>query len=238
MMLILRAILFYLGMTLATTLVVGLSPLTFPFSQRLRARYFSLWAHFVMWWLKLSCKLDFRVEGQDNIPDGTTALILAKHQSAWETIAMQTIFPPQTWVLKRNLLLIPIFGWGLAMTRPIAIDRTAGKKALKQVIEQGINRLQRGLWVVIFPEGTRTAPGQQKRYAIGGAMLAQKSGYPVVPVCHNAGEFWPKRGFVKKPGTITLVIGEAFDPSQMKAADINARVEQWIESTYQRITTL
>jgi 1-acyl-sn-glycerol-3-phosphate acyltransferase len=238
MMLILRAILFYLGMTLATTLVVGLSPLTFPFSQRLRARYFSLWAHFVMWWLKLSCKLDFRVEGQDNIPDGTTALILAKHQSAWETIAMQTIFPPQTWVLKRNLLLIPIFGWGLAMTRPIAIDRTAGKKALKQVIEQGINRLQRGLWVVIFPEGTRTAPGQQKRYAIGGAMLAQKSGYPVVPVCHNAGEFWPKRGFVKRPGTITLVIGEAFDPSQMKAADINARVEQWIESTYQRITTL
>jgi 1-acyl-sn-glycerol-3-phosphate acyltransferase len=191
-----------------------------------------------MWWLKLTCRLDFRIEGQENIPAEGTALILAKHQSAWETIAMQTIFPPQTWVLKRNLLLIPIFGWGLAMTRPIAIDRTAGKKALKQVIEQGINRLQRGLWVVIFPEGTRTAPGQQKRYAIGGAMLAQKSGYPVVPVCHNAGEFWPKQGFVKKPGTITLVIGEAFDPSQMKAADINARVEEWIESTYQRITTL
>lgn len=236
-MLQLRAILFYLGLSLATTLVVGLSPLTFPFSQRFRARYFSLWASAMMWWLKLTCKLDFRVEGQENIPQGT-ALILAKHQSAWETIAMQTIFPPQTWVLKRNLLLIPIFGWGLAMTRPIAIDRSAGKKALKQVIEQGINRLQRGLWVVIFPEGTRTAPGQQKRYAIGGAMLAQKSGYPVVPVCHNAGEFWPKQGFVKKPGTITLVIGDAFDPSEMKAGDINARVEEWIESTYQRITTL
>lgn len=236
-MLILRAILFYLGMSLVTTIVVALSPLTFPFSQRLRARYFSLWAHFVLWWLKLTCNLNFHVEGKENIPDGT-ALILAKHQSAWETIAMQTIFPPQTWVLKRNLLLIPIFGWGLAMTRPVAIDRTAGKKALKQVIKQGTDRLQRGLWVVIFPEGTRTAPGQQKRYAIGGAMLAQKSGYPVVPVCHNAGEFWPKQGFVKKPGVITLVIGEAFDPTGMKAGDINTQVEEWIESTYQRITTL
>ena len=236
-MLILRAILFYLGMSLVTTVVVALSPLSFPFSQRLRARYFSLWAHFVLWWLKLTCNLSFRVEGRENIPDGT-ALILAKHQSAWETIAMQTIFPPQTWVLKRNLLLIPIFGWGLAMTRPVAIDRTAGKKALKQVINQGIDRLQRGLWVVIFPEGTRTAPGQQKRYAIGGAMLAQKSGYPVVPVCHNAGEFWPKQGFVKKPGEITLVIGEPFDPTDMKAGDINTQVEEWIESTYQRITTL
>ena len=236
-MLILRAILFYLGMSVVTIIVVGLSPLTFPFSQRLRARYFSLWARFVLWWLKLTCNLRFHVEGIENIPEGT-ALILAKHQSAWETIAMQTIFPPQTWVLKRNLLLIPFFGWGLAMTRPVAIDRSAGKKALKQVIKQGIDRLQRGLWVVIFPEGTRTAPGQHKRYAIGGAMLAQKSGYPVVPVCHNAGEFWPKQGFAKKPGEITLVIGESFDPSGMKANDINSLVEEWIESTYQRITTL
>ncbi len=236
-MLIFRAILFYLGMSVLTIIVVALSPLTFPFSQRLRARYFSLWARFVLWWLKLTCNLQFHVEGIENIPDGT-ALILAKHQSAWETIAMQTIFPPQTWVLKRNLLLIPFFGWGLAMTRPVAIDRSAGKKALKQVINQGTDRLRRGLWVVIFPEGTRTAPGQQKRYAIGGAMLAQKSGYPVVPVCHNAGEFWPKQGFVKKPGEITLVIGEPFDPAGMKANEINSRVEEWIESTYQRITTL
>lgn len=236
-MLIFRAILFYLGMSVLTIIVVALSPLTFPFSQRLRAHYFSLWARFVLWWLKLTCNLRFHVEGIENIPDGT-ALILAKHQSAWETIAMQTIFPPQTWVLKRNLLLIPFFGWGLAMTRPVAIDRSAGKKALKQVINQGTDRLRRGLWVVIFPEGTRTAPGQQKRYAIGGAMLAQKSGYPVVPVCHNAGEFWPKQGFVKKPGEITLVIGEPFDPAGMKANEINSQVEEWIESTYQRITTL
>jgi 1-acyl-sn-glycerol-3-phosphate acyltransferase len=219
--LILRAILFYLGLSLATILIVGFSPLMFPFAQTARARYFSLWADTVMWWLKLTCNLSFRVEGRENIPAGT-ALILAKHQSAWETIAMQTIFPPQTWVLKRELLLIPVFGWGLALTRPVAINRNAGKKALKQVITQGIDRLQRGLWVVIFPEGTRTSPGQHRRYAIGG----------------TAGEFWPKQGFIKKPGTITLIIGEAIDPAGMKAGEINAQVEEWIESTYQRITTL
>lgn len=237
-MLLLRAILFYLGMTLATILIVGFSPLLFPFPQTTRSRYISLWAYSVMWWLKLTCRLSFHIEGRENIPASGNGLILAKHQSAWETIAMQTFFPAQTWVLKRNLLLIPIFGWGLALTRPIAIDRSAGKKALRQVIDQGTARLKQGLWVVIFPEGTRTAPGERKRYAIGGAMLAEKSGYPVVPVCHNAGEFWPKQGFVKKPGEITLVIGKPFDPAGMKAGEINKRVEEWIESTYQRITTL
>lgn len=237
-MLILRALLFYLGMAIFTILIVGFSPLLFPFPQTARSRYISLWAYAVMWWLRLTCNLSMRVEGRQNIPATGNGLILAKHQSAWETIALQTIFPPQTWVLKRSLLLIPVFGWGLALTRPIAIDRTAGKKALKQVIEQGTARLKQGLWVVIFPEGTRTAPGERGRYAIGGAMLADKSGYPVVPICHNAGEFWPKQGFIKHPGVITLVIGEPFDPSGLKAGEINARVEEWIESTYQRITTL
>lgn len=235
-MLTLRAIFFYIGLTLATIVIVSFSPLLFPFPQKIRARYISLWAYSVLWWLKITCNLGFRVEGIENIPQGN-GLILAKHQSAWETIALQTIFPPQTWVLKRSLLWVPIFGWGLALTRPIAIDRTAGKKALKQVIKQGIARLQQGLWIVIFPEGTRTAPGQHKRYAIGGAMLAEKSGFPVVPVCHNAGEFWPKQGFIKHPGEITLVIGESFDPAGMKAGEINTQVEEWIESTYKRITT-
>jgi 1-acyl-sn-glycerol-3-phosphate acyltransferase len=231
----LRSATFYLGLVLATVLIVIFSPILFPFSQRIRSRYISLWAYFVIWWLRVTCDLGVRVEGLEHIPKGN-GLILAKHQSAWETIFLQTIFPPQTWVLKRELLWLPIFGWGLALTRPIAIDRAAGKKALRQVINQGIDRLQRGLWVVIFPEGTRTAPGQHQRYAIGGAMLAEKSGYPVVPVCHNAGEFWPKQGFNKQPGTITLVIGEPFSPAGMRAGEINQRVEEWIESTYQRIT--
>lgn len=236
-MLSIRAILFYLGTTLFTCLITLFGPLLYPFPQRVRSRYLSLWAYATLWWLKLTCNLTLKIEGVENIPAGN-GLILAKHQSAWETIALQTVFPPQTWVLKRNLLWIPVFGWGLAMSSPIAIDRSAGKKALKQVIKQGIERLQAGLWVVIFPEGTRTAPGERKKYAIGGAMLAQKSGYQVVPVCHNAGEFWPKQGFIKKPGVITLVIGEAFDPAGMKATQINERVEEWIETTYKRITTL
>ena len=236
-MLTLRAIFFYIGLTLTTILIVSFSPLLFPFPQKIRSRYFTLWAYSVLWWLKITCNLSFRVEGIENIPKGN-GLILSKHQSAWETIAMQTIFPPQTWVLKRSLLWIPIFGWGLALTRPIAIDRTAGKQALKQVINQGIARLKQGIWIVIFPEGTRTAPGQRHRYAIGGAMLAQKSGFPVIPVCHNAGEFWPKQGFVKNPGEITLVIGTPINPAGMKAGEINTQVEEWIESTYQRITKL
>lgn len=237
-MLAIRSALFYVGMTVFTVLIVLFSPLAFPFPQTARSKYISIWAHAAIGWLKITCNLSFKVEGRENIPREGNGLILAKHQSAWETIALQTVFPPQTWVLKRSLLLIPIFGWGLAVTRPIAIDRTAGKKALKQVIDQGTARLKQGLWVVIFPEGTRTAPGEQKKYAIGGAMLAAKSGYPVVPVCHNAGEFWPKQGFAKKPGVITLVIGEPFDPTGMKASEINDRVEEWIESTYQRITIL
>lgn len=233
---IFRALVFYLGISLAMMIVVTFSPpvLLLPYSWRYF--YFTRWARFVIWWLRLTCRLDFRVEGAENIPEGP-AIILAKHQSAWETIAMQQIFPPQTWVLKRELLWVPFLGWALAMMHSVGIDRSGGKKALRQVITQGTKRLKKGLWMVIFPEGTRTAPGEHGRYAIGGAMLAEKSGYPVVPVCHNAGEFWPKRGFLKQAGTITLVIGKTIDPQGKRASEINTEVEQWIESTYQRITT-
>ncbi len=236
-MLHMRALFFYLGISLATLVIILFSPFALPLPYRWRYFYFSRWAHFTIWWLRLTCGLDFRVEGRENIPAGT-AIILAKHQSAWETIAMQLIFPPQTWVLKKELLWIPFFGWGLAMMWPVGIDRATGKKALRQVISQGTDRLKRGLWMVIFPEGTRTTPGEEVRYAIGGAMLAEKSGYPVVPVCHNAGEFWPKKGFIKQPGTITLVIGPRIDPHGKRANAINAEVEEWIESTYRRISTL
>lgn len=233
----LRASLFYLGIYSFLIVIVALSPLFIFTPFRWRYFYMTRWGIFVIWWLKLTCKLGFTVEGRENIPQ-STAIIMAKHQSAWETIAMQQVFPPQTWVLKRELLWLPFFGWGLAMMRPVAIDRKAGKKALKQVIQQGTDRLKRGLWLVVFPEGTRTAPGERKRYAIGGAMLAEKSGYPVVPVCHNAGEFWAKGSFLKHPGTITLVIGKPIDPAGVRANVLNQQVEEWIESTYQRITTL
>ncbi len=164
-----------------------------------------------MFLLKHLCGLDYRVEGREHLPGGA-AIILSKHQSAWETIAFQEIFPPQTWVLKRELMWIPLFGWALALLRPIAIDRSAGRKAIEQVIEQGRERLQSGIWVVVFPEGTRVAPGTRKRYGMGGAVLAAETGYPVVPVAHNAGSFWPRRGFLKRPGTVRVVIGPVIDP--------------------------
>lgn len=177
----------------------------------------------------MTCNLRYEVIGKENIPQ-TNSIILAKHQSAWETIAMQLIFPTQTWVLKRELLFLPFFGWGLAMTEPVAINRASGKKALRQVIKQGTDRLKRGLWLVIFPEGTRTAFGSKGKYAIGGALLAEKSGFPVVPVAHNAGKYWPKDSFIKYPGTITLSIAPMIDSSQLKAKAINQLAEDWIES--------
>jgi len=233
----LRSTLFYLGIYSFLIVIVGLSPIFLLTPYKWRYFYMTRWGRFVIWWLKLTCNLGFTIEGRENIPDHN-AIIMAKHQSAWETIAMQQVFSAQTWVLKRELLWLPVFGWGLALMRPVAIDRKAGKKALKQVIQQGTERLKQGLNLIVFPEGTRTAPGERKRYAIGGAMLADKSGYPVLPVCHNAGEFWGKGQFLKHPGTITLVIGESIDPKGMRANELNEKVEEWIESTYQRITTL
>ncbi len=223
-----RALLFYLGMALATVAYIIPLPLLMPFGARFRNAYLSGWSRIVLWWLGVTCGLRYRVEGRENIPAGP-AVILAKHQSAWETIAMQQVFPPQTWVLKRSLLWIPLFGWGLAFTRPVAIDRTAGKKALRQVIEQGKSRLHEGLWMVIFPEGTRVAPGEKGRYALGGAMLAKEASVPVVPVAHNAGEFWPKRGFSKRPGVITLSIGPVIETQDRTAAEVNREAEAWIE---------
>lgn len=227
-MLALRTTLFYIGLILFTIPHTFIAPLFWPVPYKQRRAYLGIWSGFTLWWLKVTCNLDYRVEGRENIPN-ETAIILAKHQSTWETIAMQRILPLQTWVLKRELLWLPFFGWGLAMTRPIAIDRAAGKKALKQVIEQGTDRLKQGIWVVVFPEGTRIPYGSRKSYAIGGAMLAAKSGFPVVPVAHNGGKFWPKVGFIK-PGTITLSIGPTISISNKKAKEINALAEDWIET--------
>ena len=182
-----------------------------------------------MWWLRLSCGLDYEVRGLENLPENT-AVVLAKHQSAMETIATQQFLPRQTWVIKRELLWIPLFGWGLAMTRPVAIDRTAGSQALNEIIEKGTRRLEQGLWVIIFPEGTRMAPGERGRYGIGGAMLAAKSGYPVIPLAHNAGEFWPRQGFRKRSGRAIFSIGPMIKTRGKSASQINAEAEEWIEA--------
>ena len=222
-------------MSLITLVVVLPIPLLLPLPQPIRYRYPSQWSRMVLWWLKVSCGLSYRVEGREHLPASGAALVMAKHQSAWETLAMQQVLPNQTWVLKRELLWIPFFGWGLAMTAPVAIDRSAGKRALKQVIDEGSDRLRRGIWLIIFPEGTRMAPGERGRYAAGGAMLAAKSGVPVVPVAHNAGCYWPKRGFLKRPGVITLAIGPLITSEGRKATEINADAEAWIETRSQQL---
>lgn len=233
-MLALRAVLFNAGMMLFAVVFALVGLLFTPFPFRVRYAFISQWARVTLWWLAITCNLRFEVEGRDNIPDGT-AIIFCKHQSAWETLALQLIFPPQVWLMKRELLWIPFFGWGLALLEPIAINRSQGTKAIRQLVVQGTARLRAGRWVVIFPEGTRVAPGQRGTYHKGGALLAEKSTCPVVPVAHNAGEYWPRHGFMKKPGTIRVVIGPPITTAERKAGEINALAEQWIEAQMQRI---
>jgi 1-acyl-sn-glycerol-3-phosphate acyltransferase len=150
-------------------------------------------------------------------------------------VALFVIFPAQVWVLKRELLWIPFVGWGLKRLRPIAINRGAGHRAVNQVIEQGKNRLADGLWVIIFPEGTRVVAGETRKFGVSGALLATASGRLVVPLSHNAGAFWPRRGIVKKPGTIRVVIGDPLVPDGKEARDLNEEIRRAIEAGLTRI---
>lgn len=224
----LRSALFTLGMWVATPIFAIIAILTFPFKPLTRYHIISGWAVFMLWWLRVTCGIRYRVLGTENIPS-TPSIILSKHQSAWETLAFQQIFPPQVWVLKRELLWVPFFGWGLAMTSPIAINRSAGREALIQMETQGKDRMAKGFWIVIFPEGTRVAAGKKGKYHIGGSWLATHTASTVVPVAHNAGEFWGRNSFVKKPGTITVSIGKPIESAGMKPDDLNKQVEAWIE---------
>lgn len=227
-MIYIRSFLYLLGMWLFTPIFTTLILFAFPLPRRTRYILITGWARSMLWWLRVTCGLRYRVLGRENIPE-QPCVILCKHQSAWETLALQQIFPPQVWVLKRELLFIPFFGWGLAMASPIAINRTAGREALKQLIAKGKERLKQGFFVVIFPEGTRVAPGTNGKYHIGGAWLAAQTKTPVVPIAHNAGEYWGKNSFLKRPGTITLSIGKPIDTNGIKADELNQRVEGWIE---------
>ena len=221
-------------MTLSAIAFCPIALLARPLPPIMRMRVIGLWARFITGWLALTCNLRHEVIGLEQLP-GVASVILSKHQSAWETIAFQTIFPAQTWALKKEALWIPFFGWGLAATHPIAINRTARHRALGDLLGQGINRLAEGRYVVIFPEGTRMAPGESGVYFPGGAMLAVKAGVPVIPVAHNAGLFWPRRGFIKRPGTIRVSIGAPIMTEGKKARAINDHARQWIETEATRL---
>lgn len=229
-MLFLRSLVFYLGWWLSVLIYAPLVLLTFPIPPLPRYRLIRLWGRFNVWWLRLTCGISYEVEGIENLP-ARPSVIMAKHQSTWETLAFEFLFPPHVWVLKRELLWVPLFGWAMAMSLPIAIDRRSGKKAVQQVIEQGTQRLRDGFWVMVFPEGTRVAPGEQRRFGIGGAALAQASGAPVVPVAHNAGSVWPRRQFLKRPGRVRIVIGRPIESAGRSAEDIRREAERWVHDT-------
>ncbi len=230
---VLRSVLFALFQVVVTPFYALVAIATFPLSPLARYRVISGWARLMVLAARVICGIRYRVIGTENIPP-EPCIILAKHQSAWETLAFQAIFPPHVWVLKRELLRVPFFGWGLAMLSPIAIDRTSGTRALKQTLEQGRERLRSGFFIVIFPEGTRIAPGARSRYHPGGAWLAIKTGVPVLPVAHNAGEFWRRNAFLKYPGMITVSIGAPIPPRGLEAEALIAQVENWIEREMRR----
>lgn len=232
----------YLGSTLLfiyiviSTLIVGVAILGgFFLPFRWRYKFADIWIDCLLYMLKLCCGLSYQVEGLEHVPKDGAAIVLSKHQSAWETVALRQFIRPQTAVLKKSLLQIPFGGWALATLKPIAIDRQNQKEALKMLIDQGIERLQEGLFVVVFPEGTRVAPGAHKKFNAGGAMLAQKSGFPVIPLAHNAGEFWPRNSFLKYPGVIKVKIGPPISSADKKSKDINAEAEAWITEAMAKI---
>jgi 1-acyl-sn-glycerol-3-phosphate acyltransferase len=187
------------------------------------------WVNSVLFMLRWLCRLDYVVEGREHLPQGS-AVVLMKHSSAWETLAQMQILPIQTWVMKRELMWVPFLGWALLLLKPIAIDRRGGATAVQQVLDQGQRRLAEGLWVVIFPEGTRMPVGQTRRYGMSGALLAGAACLPVVPVAHNAGLYWPRRGWLKRAGTIRVVIGPPIGAAGKDPRAVNAEAQQWIEA--------
>lgn len=235
-MVILRSLIYFLLQLVITPVFMLIGLLVVPLSPLQRYAYISKWAHIMLWLLRVVCGVRMEVRGRENIPV-EPCLILCKHQSAWETMALQLVFPPQVWVLKRELLKIPFFGWGLAMTSPIAINRGESREAMRTLLREGKDRLARGFCVVIFPEGTRVPYGQRGKYKVGGALLGVSCGSPVVPVAHNAGKLWGKNAFLKYPGLITLSIGQPIHPQKgMKADELNRQVEAWIEAEIPKLS--
>lgn len=229
-----RSCLFAAGQISTMVLFSLLGQLTRPFSLKTRYHFMHYWAQFCIWWLKVTCGVRFRVHGLEHVDPSQPSLILSRHESAWETLAFQQIFPRQAYVLKQELLQIPFFGWGMRLLNPIAIDRSAGRKALNQLLKEGVERLHGDDWVVIFPEGTRMPADTLGKINVGGSMLAVKAKVPVYLVAHNAGQFWPKNSFIKQPGTVDVYIRAPLDVSELTVKQLNQEVEKWFAQTLKR----
>jgi 1-acyl-sn-glycerol-3-phosphate acyltransferase len=232
---LLRSALFALALLLITPPYAVVALATFPLPRMARYWIISGWSRLVIVLARMILGIDWRVEGRENLP-ARPSVILAKHQSAWETMAFQLIFPPQVHVLKRELLWIPFFGWGLALMSPIPINRSRGMAALRDIARRGRERLEQGFWVVVFPEGTRVAPGATRAYHPGGAWLACAAGAQVVPVAHNAGLVWPRNAFIKRPGTVTVRIGPPIEAANRDPKTVNDLAKTWIEEQQRALT--
>jgi len=227
---VLRSGLFALFQLIITPPFTLISVMTCPLAPLTRYRVISQWARCLMWALRVFCGVRYQVIGAEHIPT-QPCIIFAKHQSAWETLAFQLIFPPQVWVLKRELLYIPFFGWGLAMLSPIAINRKQWRSAITEMVRQGQQRLRAGFCIVVFPEGTRIAPGARGTYRAGGAHVAIQTQTPLLPVAHNAGWCWGRHSFLKRPGLITVHIGPPLTPHTAEdAKQLTQRAAEWIEA--------
>jgi 1-acyl-sn-glycerol-3-phosphate acyltransferase len=229
-----RSLLFTTYMMASACVFGGVMALGFWLPYHAQFAIARSWARILFWVLERLCGLKYVVEGRERIPSGNH-IVMSNHTSAWETVAQFLIFPPQVWVLKRELLWIPFVGWGLKLLRPIAINRGEGHRAVNQVVDQGKARLADGLWIIIFPEGTRVVAGETRKFGVSGALLAIASGHSVVPLSHNAGTFWARRGFLKKPGTIRVVIGEPIESAGKNPRELNEEVKQAIEAGLARI---
>lgn len=228
---------FVSAMFISSVYLSVIGTLLFPFSFNIRYRFINFYSVINLWVLKNLCQIDYRVEGKENIPD-ETCIIFSKHQSALETMMVQRVFPPLTFVVKKELLWLPFFGWGLRAIDPIAIDRKAGRRAIVEIVKQGIDRLTKGIWIVIYPEGTRSKPGTKLPYKKGGAILATKSEHKVIPVAHTAGEYWPKGFFSRQTGTMVFSIGPAIETKGKTPDEVMREAECWIETKMKEISTI
>jgi 1-acyl-sn-glycerol-3-phosphate acyltransferase len=235
----LRVTLFYLLLALTAFTWCLVSLVCAPFmSFRMRYRFVNqAWCRCAVWLAKTLIGIGYEVSGQENVPT-RPCVILAKHQSTWETFFLSAYFEPLSQVLKRELLYVPFFGWAIMLLKPIAIDRNNPKAALRQVAKQGQERLEQGAWVLIFPEGTRVPVGQAGKFSRSGAALAVNANLPILPIAHNAGMFWPKEGWGKRPGVIKVVIGPAMHAESegpRAIADLNQRAEEWINAKVRQL---
>jgi 1-acyl-sn-glycerol-3-phosphate acyltransferase len=230
-----RSLAFQAWFFVSVLLFAALVFLCWPLPHAVRFGLARTWGRCMLWGGRFFCGLDYVVEGRENLPD-EPSVVMIKHSTVFEAYAQIVFLPQQTWVLKRELLWVPIFGWGLAAMKPIAIDRRAGGTAVTQVIAQGRQRLADRIWITVFPEGTRMPPGQTRRYGVSGAALARDAGCRIVPVAHNAGDFWPRRSLIKKPGLIRFCIGPPIEPGGRPPKETNLEVQAWIESKMAEIS--